>query len=779
MKRTDYLDFFTDAHKEAFQSPLKIASPSRIVAPPISEEATISLSDRNPIIADEPRKNLITADMLETELLNGFAPPYVSLILDEALQVEASQGDHPHFALLAYLAEVASVTEHLPEQKVEEVLLEEDLTHGGIENILTAAALAESMKEELFTETENAVVSDKDRSHPEDEQPPTLESMHDDAFAKGSGTEESNEGTVEQDGKTNDIQDLPQVSEPFTIPQDNEIVDRENTDLESSSSLLGRSIEVPTVVDVQSDEVEEGMDVDWEDLISYSEIDETKELAFDNIELDSNELLLEPTDSRLDTKVSIAGSTAGATNGLDEMGEIVSTEMAIFEDIPEEKDLPVTQERQSLDNQVIFSIPPEKDLISSPPKRQISLLYEQENVHICSDLSDAMKFGLKKRKTVPNLPNTTRLDVLRKRAIRVRSREARHNIKRRDFTAALQPVLDNLPSPQSTMSLLMNTPALIPPSLRAKRLQSPVTPAPSKRTRLETEQGAMLKSPSPLKPALAQRETLSPRKRIIIHPSPVKETPKPVFKFNFEKTEKPTHEPLAKATPRYEVYSKIFGLPPQISKNLVDKDSTTTLTQTLDTEFPRLKSPSRKHRVLDNESRSKRKAESETTTLSVLGRPVRGETFAVPSLPVPPGPPQLPPSIQRNNNKRFTSVLPSPAQPPPSVIRSGLPRPAGFGSTSTAAGTRRSTRLPKALEPPKSIPNVAVSSIPLQAVLVPEKKLNGPEVVSEKFTAPVVDVPAPENVTMERPKGKLGGAQRVNRNADVKKNGESKRVLSL
>lgn len=695
----------------------------------------------------------------------------IRLIIDEASQVEASEGDHPHFALLSYLAELASVTEHLPEQKVEELPLEEDLAHGGIEGILTAAALAESMKEELFAEMEDDVILDEGGS-------PATESMHEDAFVKGIRTKESNEVT-ELDTKTNNTPDLPQVSEPVTLPQDNETVDGKNPELESSFILPGRSSEFPTIVDVQSNEVEEGMNDDWEDLISYSEIDETKEFGLDNKEYDSNDMLPGLTDSRLDRQISNALLTAGATHGLDEMGEIVSSKITIFEDLLEEKDLPVTRERESLDGQAIFSIPQEKDLISSPPKRQISSLYEQENVLLlCSDLSDA-KFGLKKRKTTLNLSNTTRLDVLRKRAMRVRSREARHNIKRRDFTAALQPVLDNLPSPESKMSLLKNTPALIPPSLRAKRLQSPVTPAPSKRKRLEAEQGSVLKSPSPLKSALAQRETLSPRKRIIIHPSPVKETPKPEFKFNFDKIEKTTQEPLAKVTPRYEVYSKIFGPPPQISKNLIEKDSTITLTQSLDTEFPRLKSPTRKHRVLDNESRSKTKAESEPTTLSALGRPVRGETFAVPSLPVPPGPPQLPPSIQRDNNKRFTSVVPSPAQPPPSVIRSGLPRPAGFGSTSTAAGTRRSTRLPKVPEPPKSIPNVAVSSIPSQAVIIPEKKLNGPEVISEKFTAPVVDVPAPDNVTMERPKGKLGGAQRVNRNGDTKKKGESKRVLSL
>ena len=703
----------------------------------------------------------------------------IRLIIDETSHVDAHEGDHPHFALLSYLAEVASVTEHLPEQKVEELPLEEDLAHGGIEGILTAAALAESMKEELFAETENVVIPDKDGSCSEDEQLPATDSMHEDALVTGIRTEESKEAT-ELDTETNNTQALPQISKPVTIPQNTETVDSGNPELESSFSLPVQSSEFPTIVDVQTNEVEQEMDDDWEDLITYSEIDETKEFGLDDKEQESKEILVgESTNSRLDREDSNAVLTAGTTNGLDEMEEIVSSKITIFEELPEAKNLPVTQERESLSSQVIFSIPQEKDLISSPPKRQISSSYEQENVHLpCSDLSDRKKYGLKKRKTASNLPNTTRLDVLRKRAMRVRSREARHNIKRRDFTAALQPVLDNLPSPESKMSLLKNTPALIPPSLRAKRLQSPVTPAPSKRTRLEAEQGAMVKSPSPLKPALAERETLSPRKRIIIHPSPVKGTPKPEFKFNFDKTEKTTQEPLGKATPRYEVYSKIFGPPPQISKNLIEKDSTTTLTQSLDTEFPRLKSPTRKHRVIDIESRSKKKAESEPTALSALGRPVRSETFAVPSLPVPPGPPQLPPSIQRNNNKRFTSVLPSPAQPPPSVIRSGLPRPAGFGSTSTAAGTRRSTRLPKVPEPPKSIANVAVSSIPSQPV-IPEKKPNGPEVVSEKFTALAVDIPAPDNVTMERPKGKLGGAQRVNRNGDAKKDGENKRVLSL
>ena len=165
---------------------------------------------------------------------------------------------------------------------------------------------------------------------------------------------------------------------------------------------------------------------------------------------------------------------------------------------------------------------------------------------------------------------------------------------------------------------------------------------------------------------------------------------------------------------------------------------------------------------------------------------MRNESFAVPAIPIPPGPPQLPPSIQRNNNKRFislnTSVPPSPAQPPPSVARSALPRPTGgFGSALPVRATRRSTRGANSAKiPPAGVKsaatNIATTSLAAQNIQsVPEKKtlLNGYDAppVNEKIVAPaaVSDIPPPENVTMERPKGKLGGAQRVNRNGDNKK----------
>jgi len=389
---------------------------------------------------------------------------------------------------------------------------------------------------------------------------------------------------------------------------------------------------------------------------------------------------------------------------------------------------------------------------------------------------------VKKRKTGPIIPNATRLDLLRKRAKRVRSREARHNLKRRDITSALKPVLDNLPSPQPKMSTLRDTPALIPPSLRAKRLQSPVAPAPTKRR----AGGGTPLARSPQRHSPVRQATPSPKKHIVVRPSPVKDMPRGGFEFNFGK--KPTEdkenvEPALKPTARFEVYSQIFGPPPQISISLLEKEKdTTTLklpdptpTQPLDSEQPRFKSPSRKV-----ESRppvaKKRPLPSEIATPIVLKRPVRNESFAVPSLPVPPGPPQLPPpSIQRHNAKRFAPVSqPSPAQPPPSVLKSALPRPTGtFGSALPVPATRRSTRVAKetAVAGKKGISNVSKVGIATQAVpvVLPEKKTlptaSEPVVVEKSVPVPPAPIIPSENITIERPKGKLGGAQRVNPNA--------------
>jgi hypothetical protein len=66
------------------------------------------------------------------------------LLAEEPLQ---RADEHPHFELLTYLAEVASGTDQLHQDETPV----EDFEGGSIEDILTAAALAESLKDELLT----------------------------------------------------------------------------------------------------------------------------------------------------------------------------------------------------------------------------------------------------------------------------------------------------------------------------------------------------------------------------------------------------------------------------------------------------------------------------------------------------------------------------------------------------------------------------------------------------------------------------------------------------
>jgi hypothetical protein len=726
--------------------------------------------------------------------------------------------DHPHFALLAYLAEVASVSQHLPEE-----LVEEELAHGGIEDILTAAALAESMKEEIFLESEDVLengddgdVSDVDVDIMTVEDEAGVEEMCPEALEP---IVPPSEQIQQEPIPADEVSEDPEQENPSQLSQDVIGCENENTTVPKNIS--------PPPVELQNEVVAEeeplsyhhmsGADDDWQSLISFSEADDTT--ADNNFEVEtfegqlplelavkdtSQDPVIDAGEILLDCQPSKGQPSPRTTVGINEFGQFVAADIQLFEECIDTDDIPLSNgnSRESLDNTVTLSFPAEQALITSPPKRQLSSLIQSDFVCPLTFLSNFVQVGIKKQKTGPVLPNTTRLDILRKRATRVRSREARHNRKRRDFTTALQPVFDNLPSPNTKVAHLKSTPALIPPSLAVKRLQSPITPAPTKRQRALEDQTPLAKTISPVKQLSVRKEAVSPRKHIVIHPSPVKKTLKPEFSFVFDtktNNDKAPVEQVAKPTPRFEVYSKIFGPPPQLSKNLVDKDTTATLklgdpqnsTQLLKAESLRVKSPARKRRFLENDTKTlpKKKMAVELGT-PVLGRPVRNGSFAVPSIPVPP---QLPPSIQRNNNtKRFTSlgpsVLPSPAQPPPSVIRSALPRPAGgFGSALPVPATRRSTRLPQVAKEvgvavKGTVANVAITTpLPQQIVPVPEKKilLNGHDApsVSEKIIVPPVaveSIPHTENVTMERPKGKLGGAQRVTRGA-----AENKKVYPI
>src|SRR5262249_29755888 len=149
-------------------------------------------------------------------------------------------------------------------------------------------------------------------------------------------------------------------------------------------------------------------------------------------------------------------------------------------------------------------------------------------------------------------------------------------------------------------------------------------------------------------------------------------------------------------------------------------------------------------------SKSESTSKLETPKIQGAVRGGRKESFAVTSIPIPPGPPQLPPSAQRENIKRFATPgrnAWASLQPPPSTTRSALPRPASnVGSVLPVTEPRRSARGHRAPTESEVIANGATknntqSVVPTRDVVsVVENKLpeghNAP-VVKEKVVAPL------------------------------------------
>jgi hypothetical protein len=256
-------------------------------------------------------------------------------------------------------------------------------------------------------------------------------------------------------------------------------------------------------------------------------------------------------------------------------------------------------------------------------------------------------------------------------------------------------------------------------------------------------------------------KSVSPRKE-----TPRKETPRMRFEYRFEG--KTTVE---KEVSRYEVYSKIFGPPPQISKSL---DQTTAL-QPPELLQQKLKSQVQQKKLDPPPSVLKRKDQA------TPAKPLRNDTFAVPSLPVPAGPPQLPPSSLPRTRK----VGPlGGTEPPPSMRKSALPRPmVGRGTSSLPVpSVRRSTRGQKpgkaTVVPTASLVRETVKSghATLEkkvagevAIVAPPVVMNVPVVASVLEKRPLAIepiIPSAENVTVDRRKNKLGGAQRVTRDGE-------------
>ena len=274
--------------------------------------------------------------------------PLIFLMVATISNAEMAE-EHPHFALLAYLAEVASVRDPLPE---EPETVEDEVTHGSIEDILTAAAVAESMKEEIFFAEGADVTIDEDD---EDVDIMTLPGGEADETMK---------------------EDYPAVTESENEPKDSDIIsapdhlenttqgphDLVETDDNASGTVLLQSqneanVTVDTTAPIKSEiPIEDDQD-EWESLISYSEAeDNTIEHPSANDRGAPSEQDTLPGGDVRETNKHPMVPSPNNTVGIDEMGQFAAPQFNFFED-PSEPDQPVVQTRLSLDNAAILPFP--------------------------------------------------------------------------------------------------------------------------------------------------------------------------------------------------------------------------------------------------------------------------------------------------------------------------------------------------------------------------------------------------------------------------------------
>lgn len=264
----------------------------------------------------------------------------------------------------------------------------EEFTQESVEDILTAAALAESLKEEIFIISDSHQQVDEIQVEDEDVE---IMMIHEEAATENVEVAEG------QDEKTSDE---PQPSAKFfgaasqTSPQGSvhqQISLEYNSTIIDSVNFLDNASASTIPENVFPSEKNDDQD-DWESLISFSEAEDTVASRLDEQTHDmqipleqslNNNVLVANKEIRTENEVCSQPNenfTSNDTIGVNEMGECVAREIKMFEDAVTEDVLPVQNEpRLSLDSTVIFSLPAEQALVTSPPKRQISL-NEKSNV---------------------------------------------------------------------------------------------------------------------------------------------------------------------------------------------------------------------------------------------------------------------------------------------------------------------------------------------------------------------------------------------------------------
>ena len=189
------------------------------------------------------------------------------------------------------------------------------------------------------------------------------------------------------------------ASDPESVPQhvtleyNNTAINSVNSHDNASASAIHENVSPSEENDDQDD---------LQSLISFSEAEDTIACRLDEQTYDVQiplELFLKNNSlaTREETKADNENCkqpnenvTPNDTVGVNEFGDFVAPEINFFEDAVTEDDLTIQNEqpRLSLDNVVIFSLTTEQALLTSPPKRQISL-NEEKNVNFSKNISNS------------------------------------------------------------------------------------------------------------------------------------------------------------------------------------------------------------------------------------------------------------------------------------------------------------------------------------------------------------------------------------------------------
>lgn len=319
------------------------------------------------------------------------------------MKLEKPQGDakeeHPHFALLAYLADVASTTDHLPD-KTES--FDEELAHRSIQDILTAAALAETLKNEIIFAASfegNGYEASNFIYVEEDAETPTSTSNVDHRSVTKIGNHDTLE-TLEPDESPQrpNIDPLPEESTPSlgvtSIISEEDVDNKIGTVVSSLGSSHTGLISRPASSDGVLTKELLNEDGDHQDLISVTQVGDmigernNGDLSYDmqitlGQSVDDDVEELENTESGFipcHNSSGIEDALSNETVRVDERGQYAVPEIRFYKDTTPDL-LQQAEEVGVSQATTIFSFPSGQFLISSPKKRPICLA-EQNDVSL-------------------------------------------------------------------------------------------------------------------------------------------------------------------------------------------------------------------------------------------------------------------------------------------------------------------------------------------------------------------------------------------------------------